>query len=112
MDEERNGGGEMSYAGDFGPVSDRENDGQEAFPEDPCPGCGALDVDDCECEPADSEMAQYIAVVGDVEPLTAGDLMLRAVIAESEIQSDEDTRRANAAFDARYCSGEEFTGEE
>lgn len=34
------------------------------------------------------------------------------VIAESERESDEATRRANAAFEARYCGGDGWTGEE
>lgn len=34
------------------------------------------------------------------------------LIRESEAESDEATRRANAAFEARYCGGDGWTGEE
>lgn len=34
------------------------------------------------------------------------------VIAESERESDEATRRANAAFEARYCGGEGYSADD
>ncbi len=47
----------MNYAGDHGPVSDRESDGDSPY-EIACK-CGARETGDCECIPEDDGVTDY-----------------------------------------------------
>lgn len=47
----------MAHASDdWGPVSDRENDGDGEYSGPACPECGATRPSDCQCAPEDESM--------------------------------------------------------